>query len=334
MKQDFAFGVDLGWISQLEQMGYVWVDDDGKPIDPIQACKDKGANAARLRIFVNPPKEGFWQKNENELCMLGLCDAQSVLEVSKRVKALGMDLMLGFHYSDHFADPEIQDIPEEWKDDDDSRLTERIYEHTKSVLQLFKENEVYPKWVQIGNEVNFGIMWPHGSLETAPAQLIEYLNAGYDAVKEIMPDCQVITHLAGVHSEDWCVPFLDNFFLHGGKTDIIGFSYYPYWHQFVSKKESLKEWLTMYWEKYGKPILIAEIGGEDSDEEGTYKQICDAIEAVRELPEAEGLGVFYWEPEVNRSIMPDHYPLGAARVVSEHTLQYTDALNAYGKYDL
>lgn len=332
MIKNMAFGVDLGWVSQLEQMGYSWIDNDGKKVDPIQACKDMGANAVRLRIFVNPPEKGFWQKNENELCMLGFCDAQSVLEVSKRVKNLEMDLMLDFHYSDHFADPLVQDIPEKWKSDDDCKLTERIYEHTKSVLQLFKDNEVYPKWVQVGNEINHGILWSRGSLETAPVQLVKFLNSGYDAVKEIMPECQVITHLAEVNNGDWCIPFLDNFFAHNGKTDIIGFSYYPYWYKPVCETLSLSGWLAMYQEKYGKPIVISEVGGEDTDEEATYKLLCDSVEAVMELPENAGLGVFYWEPEVNRAVLPDHYPLGAARLVEEHTLQYTSALTAYGKY--
>lgn len=329
MTENFALGVDLGWVTQLEQLGYRWIDDAGKTTDPIEACKNMGANAVRFRIFVNPPQEAFWRKRENETCMLGFCDTKSVVEAAKRVRDLGMDVMLGFHYSDHFADPEIQDIPEEWKDDNDDALTERVYRHTKESLLLFKENGVEPRWVQVGNEINHGIMWPKGRLEEAPDALVRFLNAGYDAVKEVFPDCQVITHMAGVNNEEWCMPFLDNFFAKNGKTDIIGFSYYPYWMQFESDKDALLGWLTMYEQKFGRPVMIVEVGAEDEDEQGTYQIIRDCVDAVREMPDGRGLGVFYWEPEVHRSVVPDHYPLGAARLAADHTLQYTKALTAF-----
>ncbi|MCD8133907.1 MAG: arabinogalactan endo-1,4-beta-galactosidase [Clostridiales bacterium] len=346
MTDKFAYGVDLGWVSQLEQMGYRWVDESGEQVDPIRACKGMGANAVRLRIFVSP-EEDFWQKNENERCMLGFCDMYRVLEVAERVKALGMDLMLDFHYSDHFADPQIQDIPKAWKDDDDQKLTERVYDHTREALLLFRENDIEPKWVQVGNEINFGMMWPKGSLETAPKQLVRFLNAGYEAVKEIFPDCLVITHMAAVNNEAWCVPFLDNFFANSGKTDIIGFSYYPYWAQMqIDEKEmgveeaarareecwskaALAGWLSMYEKKYDRPVMIVEIGGEDEEEEDSCQLLLRSAEAVREVPDGRGLGIFYWEPDATRSVLPDAYPLGAARQVGEHELQYTKTLTAY-----
>ncbi|MCD8324088.1 MAG: arabinogalactan endo-1,4-beta-galactosidase [Clostridiales bacterium] len=328
-----ALGADLGWVSQLEQLGYTWVDDDGRTIDPVQACCDMGANAVRFRIFVNPPREAFWQKREEERCMLGFCDTQSVIDAARRVRDLGMDVMLGFHYSDHFADPEIQDIPEEWKNDDDETLTERIYTHTRESLLRFREAGIEPKWIQVGNEINNGIMWPKGSLKEAPEQLVRFLNAGYDAVKDVFPECQVITHMAGVNSEEWCVPFLDNFFANNGKTDLIGFSYYPYWMQFNSDATALQGWLTMYEQRYGKPVMIVEVGAEDADEEGSRETIRHCIDAVRALPQGRGLGVFYWEPEVSREILPDHYPLGAARLLSDHTLQFTKAMTVYREYN-
>ncbi|MCD7981007.1 MAG: glycosyl hydrolase 53 family protein [Clostridiales bacterium] len=335
MKEKFAYGVDLGWVSQLEQLGYKWIDENGNGVDPIRACRDMGANAVRLRIFADP-KGSFWQKSEDVRCMLGLCDKRSVLETAGRVKALDMDLMLDFHYSDHFADPEIQDIPEAWKDDDDLQLEERVYSHTRETLLLFREHHIEPKWVQVGNEINFGMLWPKGHLNTAPKQLVRFLNAGYRAVKEVFPDCRVITHMAAVTNEAWCVPFLDNFFKHGGKTDIIGFSFYPYWIPMQENQCSptgngsgLSRALSMYESKYGKPVMIVEIGGEDDREEETYQLLCDSVEAVRSVPGGRGLGVFYWEPEATRSVLPDAYPLGAARQIDDHTLQFTKVLTAY-----
>ena len=125
MKTNMVYGVDLGWLTQLEERGIHWVDQDKKETEPLAAMKAMGADAVRLRIFVNSPENAYWQKNETTLCMLGFCDAQSVLEMSKRVKAADMKLMLDFHYSDHFADPQYQDIPEAWINDDAEQQNDR-----------------------------------------------------------------------------------------------------------------------------------------------------------------------------------------------------------------
>lgn len=327
--KEMIYGVDLGWFTQLESMGYRWLDENGDETDIFTASKEMGVNAVRLRIFVNPPKDAFWMKRGTERVMLGFCDAESILSISKRIKASGMKLMTGFHYSDHFADPEIQDIPEEWKDDTGRQLADRVYSHTKEVLALLADNEIYPEWVQVGNEVNNGIMWPKGSLAEAPESLVRFLNAGYDAVKEISPGSKVITHLASVCNRSLCEPFLENFFKNGGKTDILGFSYYPYWEKFESDKDFLAGYLKFYSEKYQKPVMIVEVGGPNEDVAESYHTICDAINAMKEMNTQNHPGVFYWEPEAATEILPDKYPLSAAELVGEKTLKYTKALSAY-----
>lgn len=323
------YGVDLGWVSQLEAMGYRWLNEAGKETDILEASKELGANAVRLRIFVNPPKEAFWQKQENETCMLGFCDAPHIVQMAERIKKSGMKLMVGFHYSDHFADPEHQDIPEEWLGDSDTQLEKRIYGHTREVMRMLKEHHASPDWVQVGNEINNGILWPRGSLKEAPGQLVRFLNAGYDAVKEVSQESQVITHLASVLNDGLCMPFLENFFAENGRTDILGFSYYPYWEKFESDQEVLAAKLREYARRYRRPVMIAEVGGLDYDGEGTYQIVSDCIGAMRKQDGQEECGVFYWEPEVTAEILPDAYPLGAAKLVGEKTLQYNQALRAY-----
>lgn len=332
MNKQFALGVDLGWVSQLEAEGVRWVDHSGEAVDPILTLKSMGADSVRLRVFVNPPSESYWQKKDGTICMLGFCDARSVAAMSKRVKSAGMRLMIDFHYSDHFADPQYQDIPEQWLDKTPGELTELVYQHTRDVLELLKEEEITPEWVQVGNEINPGILLPMGSLKEHPDHLIAFLNAGYDAVKACFPECKVITHITASHLKEWCVPFLDNFFARNGKTDILGFSHYPYWFQLPTTKEFLLEALQYYKERYQKPIMVCEVGAEETDADGCYNLLVNTIDAVCALPNDEGLGVFYWEPEVGADLLPDHYPLGSARVVGEKTLQFTDALTAYGKY--
>lgn len=338
METKMAYGVDLGWLSQLEARGIHWVDAEKKEVEPLAAMKEMGVDAVRFRIFVNPPKDAYWRKDEKTECMLGFCDGQSVLEVSKRVKEAGMKLMLDFHYSDHFADPQYQDIPEGWLQDDAGQLTKRVYQHTKEVMTLFVENGVEPEWVQVGNEINPGLLLPVGSRKEHPEQMTAFLNAGYDAVKEVCPSCQVITHLACGNFPQLCDPFWEVFFGNGGKTDILGFSHYPYWYDMMKKdmKEKLTDPfynpLTYYVERYRKPVMIVEVGGPETDPEGTYELLMDTMEAVRQVPDGQGLGVFYWEPEVGAELLPDKYPLGAAVALDEHTIQFTKALSAYKAY--
>lgn len=327
--KNMIYGADLGWLTQLESMGYRWLNKSGQEAEAFEVLQEFGVNAVRTRLFVNPLKESFWQKREEERCMLGFCDLQGGIELAKRVKQHGMKFMQTIHYSDHFADPEIQDIPDCWKGHSDTELERDIYEYTKSVMKTYADLNLAPDWVQIGNEINYGMLWPRGSLKENPVQLVRFLNAGYDAVKEVCPDCKVITHLAMVTEEEHCEPFLQNFFANGGKTDILGFSYYPYWQKFESDKDFLLGKLKKYSKEYYRPVMIVETGALEEDDEGAYKIVKDALDAIKEIEGLEEYGVFYWEPEACSEILPDYYPLSAARIVGEKRLQYNKALQAY-----
>lgn len=337
--EDFAYGVDLGWVSQLESQGYVWENSSGSTIDPIQAAKECGADSVRLRVFVNPPEDAHWTKKNGETCMLGFCAAEDVLAVSRRVQALGMRLMIDFHYSDHFADPQYQDIPAMWKRDSIPGLTRRVYQHTKEVLTLLKANGITPEWAQVGNEINSGILLPVGSSKDGFQNLVGFLNAGYEAVKEIFPTCEVVTHMGAGHVTEYVERFMDTFFQLNGKTDMIGLSYYPYWFNLISDKLKMEpvipteaylfSRLERYFNKYKLPIMICEIGELDSDDAASYSLLDSTIKALKRMPEGVGAGLFYWEPEVNSEVLPDHYPLGAARYLGSKKLQYTKALCAY-----
>ncbi|MCR5716440.1 MAG: arabinogalactan endo-1,4-beta-galactosidase [Lachnospiraceae bacterium] len=325
----FAYGVDLGWASQLEAQGYHWVNGKGEAVDPYEEAKNMGANAARFRVFVNPPKGAYWQKRDGSVCMLGFCDIESVCEQARRAKAHGMEIMIDLHYSDHFADPQYQEIPADWLTDDEKTLCEKIKAHTLDVLTALKEAGITPRWVQVGNEINPGILLPKGSLQEAPETLVKFLNAGYEAVKAFDEKILVVTHLAGAQMKDECESFLENFFAHDGKTDILGFSYYPYWFGNVHRPEAVAENLQRYHRVYQKPVLIAEIGEAAKEEEKTYRIIRDIVAIMKEISGEEESGVFYWEPEVSGDEVVDGYPLGASRMIGEKTLCYTKALEAY-----
>ena len=98
MKTKFAYGADLGWMTQLEDRGFKWINEKGKNVSCLEAVKEKGADSVRFRVFVNPPEKSYVEEKDGTVVMLGYCDAKRVAEAAKRAKDAGMRIMLDFHY--------------------------------------------------------------------------------------------------------------------------------------------------------------------------------------------------------------------------------------------
>ena len=109
----------------------------------------------------------------------------------------------------------------------------------------------------------------------------------------------------------------------------MGFSYYPYWVQMKHDEEKLTKDMTALTDRYRKPLMLAEIGGPGTEEEETYELLRSAVRSIKAVPDGQGKGIFYWEPEVGADLLPDQYPLGAARVNGDKNIQFTCAMNAY-----
>ncbi len=331
---NISFGADIGWLSQLEDQGITYVDDNGVETDALELLQDKGVNAVRIRAFVNPPSNFQWTKPLNgKTCLLGYCDTTGVLYTAQRAADLGMDIMLVLHYSDHFADPLYQDIPEQWADASASELSKYVYDYTYYIMSQLAERNIYPKWVEVGNEINAGILLPHGSSDTNFGQMTEYLNSGYDAVKAVSPNTKVVTHLANLGDLDWNVLdltwFLEKFLnQYNGKTDVIAMSYYPYW---IGGNDIEGLTYNMYdiAVRYNKEVMVCETGGDENDPEGTYALLRQEINALQSLPNNKGVALFYWEPEAHSTSTPDTYLLGATEKVGDNTYKFTSALNAF-----
>lgn len=324
------YGADVGNLSQLESQGITWVDDNGVTTDALQLLKDRGIGAIRIRAFVKPNSNFYWTKNDGTTCILGYADTQGVLYTAQRAKALGMKISLVLHYSDHYADPEYQDIPSEWTDASATQLSQYVYDYTYYLMNELKKLNIYPEWVQVGNEINSGMLLPYGSSSTNFAQLTQYLNSGYDAVKAVSPNTQVVTHLSYTSSGDSVFLWFFNKFLneYGGKTDIIGASYYPYWvgsNQIELFTKTLYKMAT----DYNKPVMICETGNLESDGDGTYELLRQEINAINAIPNNKGVAMFYWEPEVNSTCLPDEYILGATTKVSDKVYKFNSGMNAF-----
>ena len=326
----FAKGADIGWLNQLENNGVTWQNDSGTQEDPLQILKDHGIDSVRLRVFVDPSSDFQWTKNDGTTCLLGYGDTKGVIYMAQRAKELGMKIMIDFHYSDHFADPAYQDKPSAWEDDTLSQLKQNVYDHTNYVMSALADVGVYPEWVQVGNETNSGMLWPDGS-SSDYSNWADLINEGYNAIKEVSPSSKVIIHLSDGFNNSLYRSIFDGLTNAGAKFDVIGMSYYPYWNG-VDYSENIDELsynLNDMVSRYEKEVMICEVGGLESDPAQSYNIIRAVIDKVQAVPNNKGIGVFYWEPEANSSVLPDEYPLGATSEVSTNILKFTNAIDAF-----
>jgi len=299
--QTFAKGADVGWLQQMEATGYVFYNEKGVPQDCLGILKDHGINSIRLRVFVNPSDDKA----------SGHCSPAEVVAMAKRATDQGFRVMIDFHYSDTWADPGKQAKPAAWAAHPFPQLLTDLYDHTFSTMTMLKAAGVTPEWVQIGNEIPGGMLWPEGSTKNF-AQLAQLITKGYDAVKAVSPTSKVVVHLDRGNDSALYRSFFDNLTSNGGKFDVIGMSYYPYWlkQDYTASIANLRANLLDMVARYpGKEVVVAEVGGDYTQVQNTYDLLVATQQAVRAVPQNKGLGVFYWEPEGAKSW--SHYQLSA-----------------------
>jgi len=258
----------------------------------MQILKDKGINSVRFRVFVNPSTS----KTD------GHCSKKEVALMALRAKNMGMRVMIDFHYSDSWADPGKQTKPAAWSTHTFSQLLNDVYNHTYDVLDTLKTIGATPEWVQIGNEIAGGMLWPDGSSSNF-SQLAQLLNKGYDATKAVDSSIKVIIHLEGGSNNSKFRRFFDNAKNTNVKYDIIGASYYPYWDMvdYTANIEALGNNLNDMVSRYGKDVMVVETGGLFDQVQNTYDMLTAVIGKVSAVPYHRGLGVIYWEPEGEKS---------------------------------
>ncbi len=288
----FAKGADVSWLSQMEATGYRFYDTDGTEKNCLQLLKDRGINTIRLRVFVNPSND---RTN-------GHCSKNETVAMALKAKNMGMRIMIDFHYSDSWADPGQQTKPVAWANHIFQTLLNDVYNHTFEVLTALKTAGVTPEWVQIGNEIPGGMLWPDGSY-TNFSQLAQLLNKGYDATKAIDSSIKVIVHIDKGNDNARFRWFFDNARTNGVKYDVIGLSYYPYWinSDYTATISDLQNNLNDMVSRYGKEVMVVEVGGDFTLVQNTYNMLAATITAVKNVPNHKGLGVIYWEPEGEKS---------------------------------
>lgn len=288
----FSKGADVGWLPQMEATGYQFYDADGSEKDCLQLLKDRGINTLRLRVWVNP----------NNDKASGHCSPQETVVMAVRAQKMGMRIMIDFHYSDSWADPGKQNKPAAWANHSFPELLNDVYKHTFDVLTLLKKAGVTPEWVQIGNEIPSGMLWPEGHTDNFP-QLAQLLNKGYEATKAIDPKIKVIVHLDEGNKNEKFRWFFDKATELNVKYDVIGLSYYPFWLKTDYKENiaDLENNLKDMASRYNKEVMVVEVGGDYTLEQNTKEMLYATIKAVKNVPDNKGLGVIYWEPQGEKS---------------------------------
>ena len=304
----FVRGADVSWCTEMEADGRRFYNAGGVETDIFALMKEIGMTAIRLRVWVNPQRFGYgaW------------CDKADVVAKAKCAHAQGLDLLIDFHYSDFFADPGTQTLPLDWNGFTREQVKAAIVTHTKNVLQALKAEGIEPKWVQVGNETNSGMVWDYGKIDWNSygsdrfTNYAELSNVGYDAVKEVLPDALVIVHLGGAHNvADYDCWFFKDFKEAGGKFDMIGLSHYPDYNNWNSDADgavsniNAARNIKAVGEKFDVPVMIVETGFSQADENLAKQVMQDLFDKVENLTQCAG--IFYWEPEVDGQWKPAYY---------------------------
>lgn len=320
-------GMDISTLLEVEKCGGRFYDG-GEAEDVLSILKRYDVNAVRLRLWNDPYSE------TGEPYGAGTNDLASVITLSKRAKEKGFDILLNYHYSDFWADPGKQFIPKSWSGFSAEELEQAVYHYTKDTLLLLKKEGVLPDMVQVGNELSNGLLWPYGKVPEY-AQIARFVNAGIRAVREVSDMALaenvssekiiVMIHLDNGGNNALYREWFDHFIELGEDFDVIGLSYYPFWHGTFDMLENNMKDIAL---RYNKDLIVTEVSMgytmEDyasyeklapSERKGmaTKQELTDKIDfpmtregqtsflkelfrRIASVPEKKGRGYFYWEP--------------------------------------
>ncbi len=318
-------GGDISLLPEYEEAGAVYKTHEGKVIaELLPWLHEQGMNAMRVRLFVNPElyaRKYADSSNPDLKADPNACqDLNYILPLCKRIVDNGFALMLDFHYSDTWADPAKQWTPLEWAGLSEEQLVETIYDYTRETLVTLGENGVVPTFIQTGNEISYGMMWGQPGVtadKIYPSsgkgweRFTNLLKAAGRACREVCPDAQIVIHTERSGSTTELTQFYKRIRNSGLDYDIIGLSYYPYFH---GNMETLDKSLTELESLCpDRQIMIVETGyaykwevpGTTHDFSGTWKysdagQNQYAKDLVATLEKHQNVtGLFWWWMEYN-----------------------------------
>jgi arabinogalactan endo-1,4-beta-galactosidase len=328
-RDDFVIGVDLSSIVEVMKRGGKFYDSNGNRTSIYQLLMENGVNYIRIRLWNDP-------KSPSGVPFGG---GNNDLEVAKQIghdaKLFGMKILLNFHYSDFWADPGKQIIPKAWKDfTTQEQIADAIYQFTYDAMQAMEDAGAKVDMVQIGNEIAPGLITQgtqnydtqntdNPTRFNLPSQIsgstgntsnfIAYLNAGLSAARSQNSDVLTMIHIDRGGNNSFYRTFFDRLEAHQVDYDIIGMSYYVFYH---GSLQNFTNNIRDIASRYGKPIIVAETSYAFTNQnvanashilttpyfdypltvQGQADVTRDIIEVVAKVPNQLGMGIFYWEP--------------------------------------
>ena len=312
---EYIKGADVSTLIEEEEHGAKYFDhgDEG---DLLSILKAYGFNWVRIRLWNDPYSE------DGTAYGAGTNDIDKFIKIGRRAKAIGLKVLLCLHYSDFWADPGKQNVPKKWRGYSVSELTAAVHDYTLDSLRKLRSEGAGPDMIAVGNEVTNGLLWPYGK-KPAFDNIASFISSGVRACREYDPSVPVMIHLDNGGNNPMYIEWFDNYFQSGEDIDVIGLSYYPFWH---GNMASLEYNLRDMEKRYGKQTVVAEVStGFTMEDYAAYEQLSpserkgyatsDALVEKAEYPMTEegqcdfmaefmrissagplNKGFFYWEP--------------------------------------
>lgn len=317
-------GIDTSTYLEQQRISHPVYKKDGKIIDPFTLFKQNGVTVLRTRIWNDPYGEN------KEPYLAGTCDVDNFINLAKHVDKYRFKHIVDFHYSDFWCDPSKQQLPKAWVGLTYEELVLALYQFTKNSLNRIKQEGIDVAMVQVGNEITNGMVWPYGHLDDGEGRqasfdrFASFLKSGIKAVKEVYPNAKIILHLERSYDQDAYREIISNLLNRGVQIDIVGSSYYPFWHHGFDEYFANMD---MVRREFNLPVMNMELGFpftlldyKKDEVTGEHKHLvinADNIEDYLKLmpyyPDIEGQakfveefiklakehhleGVCYWEP--------------------------------------
>jgi arabinogalactan endo-1,4-beta-galactosidase len=296
LSQMYAVGTDVSFLAQAEQQGVIF-KDNGAAKPGLEILKDHGYSWIRLRLFHTPT-----ELPNNLDYTIGL---------AKNAKKLGFRFLLDYHYADTWADPGHQPMPKAWQSKTHPELVEAAFQYTRDTIAAFRDAGVLPDMVQIGNEITNGMMWPDGKLPENWDHFAQLVNAGVNGVDAGRGNGRrpkIMIHIDRGADAKGTKAFFGKLNSYDIPYDVIGQSYYPWWHGSLNDLRGNLEFMAR---EYQKDIIVVETAYNwkpgnyvgkpapfSESPEGQREFLDELNRVIMQTPNGRGKGVFWWEPAV------------------------------------
>ncbi len=298
--------MDISYWSEQLARNALYIDTDGRTKDLLELFKSHGINYIRLRTFVDPwAQYGYASNSSCQGKSRPFNDKEDIVRTAQRIKAAGMGFLLDFHYSDTWADPGKQVIPEAWRDARTvDELASEVALYTRDVLEALRTANALPDMVQVGNEITPGMLihtptsntdcWGNNGIVSSGPNgqannnnwntLARLLNAGIRAVNEIAPDIETVLHIENTEDPEGVEWWVNSAYNNGVSFDVLALSAYVEFQGPASNWRGLLNRYANNWPDL-KFVIV------EYNQEGRLLN-----DIMHELPGRRGLGTFFWEP--------------------------------------